>query len=73
MLLKSHAIICTVQQIATVSELKGDKHSCLQKIPFFKFVAQNWYVLVMVFALLFGMLVSIWRKNENALLCTQFT
>jgi len=68
----THAIIRTVRQIATVSELKGGKRNCLQKIPFSSLCLKTvWYVPVVVVALLFGMLISIWRKNDYTLLCTQ--
>jgi type III secretory pathway component EscS len=53
-------------------ELKGGKCSFLQKVPFSSLWLKTvWYVPVVVFALLFGMLVSIWRKNDCTLLCTQ--
>jgi hypothetical protein len=71
-MLKLHAIIRTMRHIATVSELKGGKHNCLQKIPFSNLWLENVrYVPVVVFAFLFGMLVSIWRKNDYTLLGTQ--
>jgi len=72
MMLKLHAIIRTVQQITTISELKGGKHNCLQKIPFSSLWLETvWYVPVVVFALLFGMLVIICRKHYYTLPCTQ--
>jgi flagellar biosynthesis protein FliQ len=50
--------------MATVSELKGGKRNCLQKISFSSsWLETVWYVPVVVFALLFGILVSIWRKK----------
>jgi len=72
MILKSHAIIRAVQQITTVSELKDGKHNCLQKIPFSSLWFETvWYVPVVVCALLFGMLVIVWRKHYYTLPCTQ--
>jgi len=62
-----------MRQIITVSELKGGKRNCLQKIPFSSlWLKIVWYVPVVVFALLFGILVSVWRKNDYTLLYSAY-
>ena len=56
------------------SELKGGKHNCLKKNSFFSilWLETVWNILVVVVAL-FGILVSIWRKSDYTVLCTQLT